>query len=146
MLGRSLRLLGPLSARMPSPILTSGLARRATNSFVDWEDPIFQDPASRLLEPQIIVYEAPVCHAHNAKASSSSIFSACGFTALNYIRLAWKLEVEGTTDAELLRCMISQVMIDVSPRSNALVVLWAQNLRWYILCSLLIYPGTLCRT
>ncbi|KAF8202187.1 hypothetical protein BJ912DRAFT_431852 [Pholiota molesta] len=97
---------------MPSPIRTSRLARRATNSFVDWEDPIFQDPASRLLEPQIIVYEAPVCHAHNAETSSSSNFSACGFTALNYVRLAWKLEIEGITDAELLRRMISQVMVD----------------------------------
>jgi hypothetical protein len=108
---------------MPSPIRTSRLARRATNSFVDWEDPIFQDPASRLLEPQIIVYEAPVCHAHNAEASSSSNFSACGFTALNYVRLAWKLEIEGITDAELLRRMISQVMVDVSPRSNASIEL-----------------------
>lgn len=69
--------------------------------------------------PQVIPYRASsTCCDLNEDGPTSATIPARGFAALNYVRLAWKLEAEGVADEELLRRLISQLMIDVSALSN----------------------------
>ncbi|KAF8967707.1 hypothetical protein BDZ97DRAFT_1802901 [Flammula alnicola] len=81
------------------------------DSFLDWNSPIFEKHAEALA-PQVIPYEASPCNYQTESGQPGSSRPTCGLSALNYVRLALKLEAEGFADVELLRRVISQLMID----------------------------------
>ena len=84
-------------------------------SFLHPENSLFADG---VVGPQVIPYRASGCRVPNEDGLPSATIPAHGLVALNYVRLAWKLEAEGVADEELLRRLISQLMIDVSVPSS----------------------------
>lgn len=70
-------------------------------------------------DPQVIPYQVSLSYIGSGEDSVNGKHHAYGFAALNYIRLAWKLEAEGVADAELIQRLISQLMIDVSSNWSA---------------------------
>jgi len=67
--------------------------------------------------PRIVDYNASTCNFHSASFESGSSRPICGFAALNCIRLALKFEAEGLLDMELVQCVISSSMNEVSVTS-----------------------------